>query len=165
MVSHTIRALRNSDQSNSFVCCIRCGKDVLRFDLFHMQTRLLTLAAASFLVVLSLAACRGLPAGPSLSNVTVGSLTLESTLGNPGLCCCRVVGTVANDNDVSIHATLKIDALDDRGESMARILHVVPDLEPHSSRAIDAHGFIFPCAAISQLKTEVDVKGITYPPL
>lgn len=130
-----------------------------------MRTRPLSLALVLMALVLSAAACRGLPAGPSLSNVTVGALTLEPTIGNPGLCCCRVVGTVANNNEVSIHATLKIDALDDRGESMARILFFVPDLEPRTSRAVDAHGFIFPCSAIRQLKTEVDVKGITYPPL
>lgn len=110
-------------------------------------------------------ACRGLPPGPSLSNVTVGSLTLEPTIGNPGLCCCRVVGSVANNNDVSVHATFKFDALDDRGESLARILYFVADLEPQTSRPIDAHGFIFPCSAVTQLKTEVDVKGITFPPL
>jgi hypothetical protein len=111
------------------------------------------------------AACRGLPPGPSLSNVTVGSLTLEPTIGNPGLCCCRVVGTVANNNQVPVHATFKFDAIDDRGESMARILFFVADLAPRTERPIDAHGFIFPCSAVKQLKTEVDVKGITYPPL
>lgn len=130
-----------------------------------MRIRLYSVVAVAIVGAVSLAACRGLPAGPSLSNVTVGSLTLEPTIGNPGLCCCRVVGTVANNNEVPIHATLKIDALDAQGESMARILYFVPDLEPRTSRAVDAHGFIFPCASIRQLKTEVDVKGITYPPL
>ena len=130
-----------------------------------MRIRPLSLAAVLIVIAIVAAACRGLPAGPSLSDVTVGSLSLEPTIGNPGLCCCRVVGTVANNNDVSVHATLKIDALDGQGESLARILYFVPDLEPRTSRAVDAHGFIFPCAAIQQLKTEVDVKGITYPPL
>jgi hypothetical protein len=117
--------------------------------------------------VLALAggACRGLPAGPSLSNVAVGSLTLQPTIGNPSLCCCRVVGSVANNNAVPVHATFKFDALDDRGESMARILYFVADLAPRTERPIDAHGFIFPCSAIRQLTTEVDVKGITFPPL
>lgn len=116
-------------------------------------------------LALSGAACRGLPAGPSLSNVTVSSLSLESTIGNPGLCCCRVVGSVSNANTVPVHATLKFDALDERGESLARIQFFVADLEPQVTRPIDAHGFIFPCDAIKQLTTEVDVKGITFPPL
>jgi hypothetical protein len=48
---------------------------------------------------------------------------------------------------------------------MARILYFVADFEPGTSRPIDAHGFIFPCSAVRQLKTEVDVKGIAFPPL
>jgi hypothetical protein len=130
-----------------------------------MRTRLAILMALLGVAAFVGAACRGLPAGPSLSNVTVGSLTLEPTIGNPGLCCCRVVGSVANNNDVAVHATFKFDALDDRGESMARILYFVADFEPGTSRPIDAHGFIFPCSAVRQLKTEVDVKGIAFPPL
>lgn len=130
-----------------------------------MRIRLAVLIALLSVVAFAGAACRGLPAGPSLSNVTVGTLTLQPTIGNPGLCCCRVVGTVANNNEVPVHATLKFDALDDRGESMARILFFVADLEPRTTRSVDAHGFIFPCAAVKQLKTEVDVKGITFPPL
>jgi hypothetical protein len=130
-----------------------------------MRIRLAVLMAFLGVVASIGIACRGLPAGPSLSNVTVGSLTLEPTIGNPGLCCCRVVGSVVNNNDVAVHATFKFDALDDRGESMARVLYFVADLEPRTERPIDAHGFIFPCSAVNQLKTEVDVKGITFPPL
>lgn len=117
------------------------------------------------ILALGIGACRGLPAGPSLSNVTVGSLTLESTTGNPGMCCCRVVGRVTNGNDVAVHATLKFTALDSRGESVATIMHFVADLEPGADRDIDAHGFIVPCAAIDRLTTEVDVKGIAHPPM
>ena len=130
-----------------------------------MSIRLACLTTLLAGVAVAGAACRGLPAGPSLSNVTLGTLRLEPTIGNTSLCCCRVVGTVANNNSVPVHATLKIDALDDRGESLARVLFFVPDLEPRTERPIDAHGFIFPCSAVKQLKTEVDVKGITFPPL
>lgn len=130
-----------------------------------MTIRCLQLTIVLGAVALAIGACRGLPAGPSLSNVTVGALSLESTTGNPGLCCCRVVGRVSNSNEVAVHATLKFTALDDRGESVATILHFVPDLEPGAARDIDAHGFIVPCQAINQLTTEVDVKGITFPPM
>ena len=130
-----------------------------------MRIRCLQLTVGFVALALAIGACRGLPAGPSLSNVSVGSLTLESTTGNPGLCCCRVVGRVSNQNEVAVHATLKLTALDNRGESIATILHFVPDLEPGASRDIDAHGFIVPCSAINQLSTEVDVKGIAFPPM
>jgi hypothetical protein len=164
MVSRTIEALRIRHRPHVFVRCKHLN-DMCYPSAFPMHTRLPRLALVMIAILLSAASCRGLPAGPSLSNVTVGSLTLEPTIGNPGLCCCRVVGSVSNNNEVPIHATLKIDALDDRGESMARILYFVPDLEPRTSRSVDAHGFIFPCNAIRQLKTEVDVKGLTFPPL
>ena len=130
-----------------------------------MRIRLASLTALIGVLAFAGVACRGLPAGPSLSNVAVGSLTLQPTIGNPSLCCCRVVGSVANNNAVPVHATFKFDALDTRGESMARILYFVADLQPGTERPIDAHGFIFPCSAINQLTTEVDVKGITFPPL
>jgi hypothetical protein len=118
------------------------------------------------LLVLAAVACRGLPAGPSLSAVTVSQLTLEPTIGNTAQCCCRVVGTVTNGNDVPVHATFKFSAIgDDAEDPLATILFFASDLEPRGVRAIDAHGFIFPCNAIKQLKTEVDVKGITFPPL
>jgi len=130
-----------------------------------MVIRLARLTA--FLGALVLAgACRGLPTGPSLSAVTVGALSLEPTIGNPAQCCCRVVGTVRNDNAVAVHATFKFSAIGDAPDDpLATILYFVSDLEPRSVRPIDAHGFIFPCSAIKQLETELDVKGIAFPPL
>jgi hypothetical protein len=98
--------------------------------------------------------------------VSVNGISLQSTTGNPGLCCCRVVATIANDNTVPVHATIEFSAFDGiRSDAIATILHFVPDLEPRTSRPIDAAGFIFPCTAIRELKTEVEVKGITHPPL
>ncbi len=130
-----------------------------------MTKRCLQLTIVLGMMAVAIGACRGLPDGPSLADVTVGTLSLASTTGNSGLCCCRVVGQVTNQNDVAIHATLKLTALDSRGESIETILYFVPDLEPGATRDVDAHGFIVPCDAISQLTTEVDVKGITFPPL
>jgi len=138
---------------------------VLPFVPSHMTNRYLQLTIVLGAAALALAACRGLPAGPSLANLTVGTLSLASTTGNPGLCCCRVVGQVTNQNDVAVHATLKLTALDSQGDSIETVLHFVPDLEPGATRDIDAHGFVVPCTAINQLTTEVEVKGITFPPL
>jgi hypothetical protein len=110
--------------------------------------------------------CRGLPQGPSLANVTVSPLRLEPTLDDPALCCCRIVGSVRNDNKVPVHATFKFSAFDgERAQAISSILFFVPDLQPRTDRPIDAHGFIFPCNVIKELKTELDIKGIAFPPL
>ena len=112
-------------------------------------------------------ACRGLPQGPSLSDITVSPLRLEPTLDDdPTLCCCRVVGTVRNNNRVPVHATFRFSAFDgERAEEISSILFFVPDFQPRTDRPIDAHGFIFPCNVIKELKTELDIKGIAFPPL
>ena len=110
--------------------------------------------------------CRGLPNGPSLSNVTMGPLRLEPTLDDPALCCCRVIGLATNSNRVPVHATFKFSAFDgERAQAISSILFFIPDFQPRTDRSIDAHGFIFPCNVIKELKTELDIKGIAFPPL
>jgi len=109
--------------------------------------------------------CQGMPTGPSLSNVALHNLSLKSTTENPGICCCRVEGTAENRNTVPVHVTIKFSALDgQKPEPMATIAYFIPDLEAGGSRAIDAAGFIFPCTQIRDLRTEVEVKGLTSPP-
>lgn len=125
----------------------------------------LWLAAGAALLTLA-PGCRGLPQGPSLSNIAVSSLRLEPTLDDPALCCCRVVGSVRNENRVPVHATFKFSAFDgERTNAISSILFFVPDLQPGAERPIDAHGFVFPCTVIKELKTELDIKGIAFPPL
>jgi hypothetical protein len=131
-----------------------------------MSGRLARVAVIVGALVLIGSACRGLPAGPSLGAVIVSALTLQPTVGNPALCCCRVVGSVRNDNDVAIHATFKFSGIGDNPDDpIATILYFVSDFEPRTTRPIDAHGFIFPCTAIRRLETELDVKGLAFPPL
>lgn len=114
---------------------------------------------------LGLAACRGLPEGPSLSNIVVSNITLTSTTGDRTLCCCRVTATARNNNRVPVHLTIKYSALDGiETEPIATVLQFVPDLWPGTERAVEAAGLIVPCQFIRDLKTEVDVRGITYPP-
>jgi hypothetical protein len=113
-----------------------------------------------------LTGCQGLPAGPTLANVTVSPLALQPTAGDPALCCCRVVGTTKNDNSVPVHATFKFSAFDgEHATPISRILFFVADFRPGAERPIDAHGFLYPCVVIKELKTELDVRGITLPPL
>jgi hypothetical protein len=117
-----------------------------------------------------LAACEDSPTGPSLTNVTLQNLALTSTTGNPGLCCCRVVGTARNGNSVPVHVTIKFDAANPNSttEPLSTILFFIKDLQPGASAPIDASGFIFPCATLSNdirnVRTEIEVKGITFPP-
>ncbi|HEY8550554.1 MAG TPA: hypothetical protein VIL35_11405 [Vicinamibacterales bacterium] len=116
-----------------------------------------------------IAACEDSPTGPSLSAVTVQNLSLRPTTGNPGLCCCHVVGTARNDNTVPVHVTIKFAAFNQpNADPLSTILYFIKDLQPGQTHAIDAPGFIFPCNAIPEgirnVRTEIDVKGITFPP-
>jgi hypothetical protein len=113
-----------------------------------------------------LGSCHGLPAGPSLSNISVSPLSLQPTAGDRALCCCRVVGTTRNLNSVAVHATFKFSAFDGVNASpISRILFFVSDLRPGVERPIDAHGFVYPCNIIKELRTELDIRGIALPPL
>jgi len=111
-------------------------------------------------------ACRVPPTGPSLSNVSVSNLQLKSTIeGRNDLCCCRVVGEISNQNQVAVHATLKFSAFRTGAtEPLSSIVHFVPDLAPGSTEPIEAAGFLFSCSNIDELRTEVDLKGLTSPP-
>lgn len=117
------------------------------------------------------AGCEDAPVGPSLGNVTLANLSLRSTTENPGLCCCHVIGTARNGNTVPVHVTIKFRAFNQPGpaaEPLSTILYFIKDLQPGATHAIDAPGFVFPCntlpAGMGNVQTEVDVKGITFPP-
>lgn len=117
-------------------------------------------------VAVLISSCRGVPTGPSLANITVAPLSLQPTIGDPSLCCCRVVGSATNTNRIPVHATFKFTAFDgERQQPISSILFFIPDFRPGTERPIDAHGFIFPCNVIKELKTELEVKGLTFPPL
>lgn len=118
---------------------------------------------------LAIAACADVtPTGPSLSDVQVSGLRTVPTTENPGLCCCRAVGTAVNRNSVPVHVTLKISAYANPpgAEPVASLVYFIKDFQPGASHAIDAPGILFPCASISPaLKYEVEVRGLTFPPL
>jgi hypothetical protein len=113
-----------------------------------------------------LAGCRVPPTGPSLSNITVSNIQLKSTIeGRSDLCCCRVVGAISNQNEVAVHATLKFTAYRTGGtEPLSSIIHFIPDLAPGATVPIEASGFLFSCSNIDELRTEVDLRGLTSPP-
>jgi hypothetical protein len=117
------------------------------------------------LVLVGAAGCSDAPVGPSLSAVTVSDIALRSTTGNASLCCCRVTGTSVNRNSVPVHVTITFAAQDGaQEEPLSRVLYFIKDLQPNARHAIDAPGFLFPCAIIKDVRTEIDVTGIADPP-
>ncbi len=117
----------------------------------------------------TLTACADVtPTGPSLADVQISGLGIAPTTENPGLCCCRAVGTAVNRNSVPVHVTLKISAYANPpgAEPVASLIYFIKDFQPGASHTIDAPGILFPCASISPtLKYEVEVRGLTFPPL
>lgn len=136
---------------------------------FRRMVRVLGASAFVALAAFALAACEDAPVGPSLSAVPVTNLGLKPSQGNPGLCCCHVTGTARNDNSVTVHVTIKFSAFNTpTSEPLSTILYFIKDLQPGQTHQIDAPGFIFPCSQIPEgirnVRTEVEVRGISYPP-
>jgi hypothetical protein len=128
--------------------------------------RALVIGISLLTAMTTAAGCNDTPTGPSLANVSVGPLALEPTANDPAICCCRVKGTAKNLNSVPVHATFKFSAFDgERTQPISKILFFIADFRPGTERTIDAHGFLYPCVIIKDLKTELDVRGITLPPL
>jgi hypothetical protein len=44
-------------------------------------------------------------------------------------------------------------------------LGFVPDLQPGATTPFEAAGFVFPCNSIVNIRTQVNVSGVAYPPL
>jgi hypothetical protein len=132
-----------------------------------MRTWLRSVCGGVFLIgaAISLAGCQSLPTGPSLTDFEVTNIAGQPTTGNPGLCCCHVIGTATNHNAVPLHATIQFSGFNAQGGEISKILYFIQDLPPGGSHSIDAPGFIVPCNAISRYSWEVKVRGITYPPL
>lgn len=126
------------------------------------------LSSLCLVAVLSMAGCADVtPTGPSLADVQLSGITTAPTTGDRSLCCCRVVGTATNRNGVAVHATLKFSAYQTAtaAEPLSTLIYFIKDFQPGATHAIDAPGFIFPCNVINNLKTEVEVRGISSPPL
>jgi hypothetical protein len=118
------------------------------------------------LVAMPLAGCQKLPTGPTLERIQLSGIQLQPTTTDDTLCCCHVKATTLNTNDVAVHLTIVFAAFDDVStEPLQRIVHFVKDLQPNTPTPIEAPGFLLPCSAIKQLKTEVTVRGVAFPPL
>ncbi len=131
-----------------------------------MSYALRCLSGAALLGSLFLAAgCQRMPAGPSLADLVITNLSWRSTTGDANLCCCRVTGRATNNNTVAVHVSIKFAGYaDPQASAVATTVYFINNLEPSASHTIDAAGFVVPCSAISSLKYEVEVKGLTAPP-
>jgi hypothetical protein len=125
----------------------------------------LALLAVLLVGVFWLSGCQGLPVGPSLKSVTVSPMPIgkSTTTGDPALCCCHASGTVTNANTVGVKATFQFKAIDLQGKDISTVLYFVDNLGVGQTKPIDAPGFLVPCNAISTIKTDIEVKGLTTP--
>ena len=113
--------------------------------------------------LLGLAACKGLPTGPSLSNIVVSNVRTQPTIGDATLCCCHVLAGARNNNTVAVHATFKFAAFDAAAQELSRTVFFIANFAPNTSQEIDAPGFVFPCNLVKDIRYELSVRGLTEP--
>lgn len=109
--------------------------------------------------------CNNLPTGPSLSDVALTDVRLQPTTGDASFCCCRATGMATNNNTTPVHVTVKFSAFDGNDPlPLATVIYFIDGLQPQAQHRIESSGFLFSCARIAQLKSEVDVRGLASPP-
>jgi hypothetical protein len=110
------------------------------------------------------ASCSSPPLGPSLRDVIIERVTLQSTAGDASLCCCRAVTTATNHNAVTVDVTLKFSAFSGSDPiPLGTVVHFIDRMPPGSQQRVEASGFLFSCARITEVKSEIDVKGLESP--
>lgn len=108
--------------------------------------------------------CGSSPLGPTLRDVIMERVTLQSTAGDASLCCCRAVTTVTNQNSVAVDVTLKFSAYSGGDPiPLGTVVHFIDRMPPQASERVEASGFLFSCARITDVKSEIDVKGLDAP--
>jgi hypothetical protein len=121
-------------------------------------------AALVCIGAVAVSGCRNMPAGPSLADISLNYST-RATTADATACCCRVIGTATNRNTEPVHVTIKFSARDAQNAEISRVLYFIKDFQSGTSHQIDASGFVFPCSSITRVDAEVDVRGITNPPM
>lgn len=140
------------------------------------QRFVLWVIAASWLV----GSCETVPAGPSLSNVTLAP-AVDSVAGwrasqlptvfvrgsttvlDPTVCCCHVRATIRNGNSVPTHVLIRFSAMNAQNTSIGQIVFFEKDLQAGASHAIEAPGFLLPCASIDHVNYQLDVSSVGLP--
>jgi hypothetical protein len=125
--------------------------------MFRVRPLWLVLLVTSALGAL---ACETVPTGPSLTGVSFTALAKKATIGDPSVCCCHATGTITNNNSVPVHVTITIAAIDKQNLQLGRVPAFIRDLQPGSTRAVEASGFVFPCSTIDRLDYELNVNSL-----
>lgn len=114
---------------------------------------------------LALSTSCGFDTGPSL-DVEVQRPTLRPTAGSASVCCCRVVGSVANRSTIPVHVHVAFDSFA-AGEPTpsGQAVDFVENLQAGETRSFDAAGFVQPCSAISrfELVQPLNVRAVWLP--
>jgi hypothetical protein len=119
------------------------------------------MASAALLLA---ASCSNPPLGPSLRDVIIENVTLQSTAGDASLCCCRAVTTAINQNAVTVDATLKFSAYNGSDPiPLGTVVHFIDRMPPQGRERVEASGFLFSCSRITEVKSEIDVRGLQSP--
>jgi hypothetical protein len=118
-------------------------------------------ASAALLLTMS---CSSPPLGPTLRDVILENVTLQSTAGDSSLCCCRAVATATNQNAVTVDVTLKFSAYSGNDPiPLGTVVYFIDRMAPQTSQRVEASGFLFSCSRISEVKSEIDVRGLDSP--
>lgn len=128
--------------------------------------RLMRLLPLVALIVPALA-CQDTPTGPSLANMVISGLTWQPTMNIANadtVCCCHLRGLATNNNAVAVHATLTVRTFKQQA-ALPAMIYIMKDIPPGASRSFEVAGFIVPCAEITGWNYELEVKGITHPPI
>jgi hypothetical protein len=117
-------------------------------------------------VVMLMSSCgRGAPLGPSLSNVALEGVRTQPTAGNPNLCCCHVVGSATNNNEVVVDVLIRFAAFDgEQNIPIGSLFYFIDDLQPGARHEIDAAGLFFSCSRVREIKSAVEVRSPQSPP-
>ena len=141
-----------------------------------------SIAVMLLLLALLFAGCSPPDTGPSLvveiidpvsgGLVSIGDTAprsmLEATTGDPNLCCCRSVGLAENLSTVTVHASVRFEALrtnpDGTEQTIGLALDFLRDLAPGERRPFSGDGLLVSCASIERLVlNEVDLTGLAFP--
>jgi hypothetical protein len=117
------------------------------------------------LIALMSSCGRGAPLGPSLSNVALDGVRTQPTAGNPSLCCCHVVGSATNNNEVVVDVLIRFAAFDgEQNVPIGSLFYFIDDLQPRQRHEIDASGLFFSCSRVREIRSSVEVRSPQAPP-
>jgi hypothetical protein len=83
---------------------------------------------------------------------------------DPTVCCCHVRATIRNGNSVPAHVLIRFSGRNAQDAVVGEIVFFEKDLQAGASDAIEAPGFLQPCASIDHVKYQLDVSSVG-PPL